>query len=203
MAAMREVLARNDSSTARQAVTQLDETAGDVTHEWPVFLPDGDHFLFQVISVDDSRRGIYLGRLGDPARGAVPLFRSETGAAYVPLSDGRSGLILSAMGDHVEVRRFDHVSLRLQGDAQTLRLAAADGTPRGHEPMLSASRDLLAFSPVQVPWGVHPAAVNVDGGDLRLWPDAELGGLAPFVTGRRAAVADDRRSASRQPGHLG
>ncbi len=159
-----------------QPVTQLDEAAGDVTHKWPVFLPDGDHFLFQVISVDDSRRGIYLGRLGDPATGAVPLFGSETGAAYVPLSDGRSGLILSAMGDHVEVRRFDHVSLMLQGDARTLRLAAADGTPRGQEPMLSASRDLLAFSSVQVPWGVHPAAVNLDGGDLRLWPDAELGG---------------------------
>jgi Tol biopolymer transport system component len=159
---------------AAEPVTRLDETAGDVTHKWPVFLPDGDHFLFQVISVDDSRRGIYLARLGDPTHGAQPLFRSETGAAYVPSPDGRSGLVLSARGDHVEVRRFDHVSLKLQGDAQMLQLAAADGTLQGQEPMLSAARNLLAFSSVQVPWGVHPAAVDLDGGNLRLWPDAEM-----------------------------
>jgi Tol biopolymer transport system component len=158
-----------------EPVTQLDESGGDVTHKWPVFLPDGEHFLFQVISLDDSRRGVYLGRLGDPARSAVLLFRSETGAAYVPLSDGRTGFILSAVGDHIEVRRFDHVSLTLQGDARMLRLAAAAGTPH-HEPMLGASRNVLAFSAVHVPWGVHPAAVDLDGSNLRLWPDAELGG---------------------------
>jgi len=158
-----------------EPVTQLDESGSDVTHKWPVFLPDGEHFLFQVISLDDSRRGVYLGRLGDPARSAVLLFRSESGAAYVPLSDGRFGFILSAMSDHVEVRRFDHAALTLQGDARTLRLAAAAGTPR-HEPMLGVSRDVLAFSSSHVAWGVHPAAVDLDGSDLRLWPDAELGG---------------------------
>jgi eukaryotic-like serine/threonine-protein kinase len=158
-----------------EPVTRLDEASGDVTHKWPVFLPDGEHFLFQVVSLDDARRGVYLGDLGDPGRSAVLLFRSEAGAAYVPLSDGRSGLVVSAMGDRVEVRRFDHVSLRVQGDARMLPLAAAAGTPH-HEPMLGASRGLLAFSAVHVPWGVHPAAVNLDGSDLRLWPDAELGG---------------------------
>jgi Tol biopolymer transport system component len=158
-----------------QPVTQLDDARGDVTHKWPVFLPDGEHFLFQVVSLDDARRGVYMGHLGTPARDAVPLFRSDTGAAYVPPSDGRSGFIVSAMGDHVEVRRFDHVSLTLQGDARMLPLAAAAGTPRG-EPMLGASRSVLAYSAVDLPWAVHPAAVNLDGSDLRLWPDAELGG---------------------------
>jgi Tol biopolymer transport system component len=158
-----------------EAVTKLDEASGDVTHKWPVFLPDGEHFLFQVISLDDSRRGVYLGRLGDPARSAVLLFRSETGAAYVPQSDGRTGFILSAVGDHVEVRRFDHVSFTLEGDPRTLHLAAASGTPH-HEPMLGVSRHVLAFSAVHVPWGVYPAAVDLDGSNLQLWPDAELGG---------------------------
>ena len=158
-----------------EAVTQLDEASGDVTHKWPVFLPDGEHFLFQVISLDDSRRGVYLSRLGDPARPAVLLFRSDAGAAYVPQSDGRTGFMLSAVGDHVEVRRFDHVSFTLQGDPRMLRLAAAAGTPH-HEPMLGVSGNVLAFSAVPVPWGAHPAAVDLDGNNLRLWPDAELGG---------------------------
>ncbi len=178
-----------------EAVTQLDEASGDATHKWPVFLPDGEHFLFQVISLDDSRRGVYLGRLGDPARTAVLLFRSETGAAYVPQPDGRTGFILSAAGDHVEVRRFDHVSFTLLGDARMLRLAAAAGTPH-HEPMLSASPDLLAFSAVHVPWGVHPAAVDLDGKNLRLWPDAELGGwlrLSPDGRQLLRAIVDPLR----------
>jgi len=140
-----------------------------------VFLPDGEHFLFQVISVDDSRRGVYLGRLGEPARSAALLFRSGSGPAYVPMADGRTGFILSAMGDHVEVRQFDHVSLTLKGDPRRLRLAAAGGTPH-HEPMLNATRNVLAFSSTEVPWGTHPAAMDLDGGNLRLWPNAELGG---------------------------
>ena len=160
---------------AAEPVTQLDETGSDVTHKWPVFLPDGDHFLFQVISLDDSRRGVYLGRLGDPAHRAVLLFRSETGPEYVPLADGRTGLILSALGDHIEVRRFDHVSFTLQGDARRLQLAAASDTPRGG-PMLSASGNVLAYSSSEVPWGAHPAAMDLDGGNPRMWPDAELGG---------------------------
>jgi Tol biopolymer transport system component len=158
-----------------EPVTELDESADDVTQKWPVFLPDGEHFLFQLVSLDDSRRGIYLGRLGDPARSARLLFRSETGAAYVPRPDGRTGFILSAMGDHVEVRRFDNVSLTLEGDARMLRLAAAAGTVH-HEAMLSASPSVLAFSAVHVPWGMHPAAVDREGRDPQLWPDAELGG---------------------------
>ena len=51
-----------------QAATLLDVTTDDTTHKWPVFLPDGDHFLYLVLSVDESRRGIYVGVF---RRGAV------------------------------------------------------------------------------------------------------------------------------------
>lgn len=166
------VSARGESLAA---VTQLDGAAGDVTHKWPVFLPDGKHFLFQLISVDDSRRGIYLGSLDAPPSDARMLFRSETGVAYVPLPDGRSGWILSAMGDHVQARRFDQTTGTLQGDARTLRLRAAGGTPR-NEPMLAATGNVLAFSSAFVPWGAHPATFDRAGSQVRVWPEAELGG---------------------------
>lgn len=185
------------SGGSPEPVTQFDAAGGDATHKWPVFLPDGEHFLFQVVALEEARRGVYLARLGDPGRKAVRLFRSDTGATYVPPSDGGSGFILSAMGDHVEVRRFNQRSLELEGDARTLRLAAAAGTPH-HEPMLSASRDVLAFSSVHVPWGTHTAAVNLDGSDVRLWPDAELGGwlrLSPDGRQLLRAVVDPLRGA--------
>ena len=69
----------SSSGGASEPITQMDEAGGDVTHKWPVFLPDGEHFLFQVISVDDSRRGVYVSRLGGPADRATLLFRSESG----------------------------------------------------------------------------------------------------------------------------
>jgi Tol biopolymer transport system component len=39
-----------------ELVTRLDRTQADVSHRWPVFLPDGLHFLYFVRSVKELRR---------------------------------------------------------------------------------------------------------------------------------------------------
>lgn len=41
--------------------TQLDRAAGDGTHRWPEFLPDGRHFVFVAGSADQRRAGTYVG----------------------------------------------------------------------------------------------------------------------------------------------
>ena len=43
-------------------LTRLDHTALDVAHAWPQFLPDGRRFLYQVISPDKTRAGVYVGK---------------------------------------------------------------------------------------------------------------------------------------------
>ena len=45
------------------SLLKLDHVSGDSTARWPVFLPDGQHFLFQVRHADPERKGIYLGSL--------------------------------------------------------------------------------------------------------------------------------------------
>ncbi|OLC97688.1 MAG: hypothetical protein AUH86_07010 [Acidobacteria bacterium 13_1_40CM_4_58_4] len=44
---------------APSAVTTVDAARGEMNHAWPVFLPDGRHFLFNMNREDGS--AIYVG----------------------------------------------------------------------------------------------------------------------------------------------
>jgi Tol biopolymer transport system component/DNA-binding winged helix-turn-helix (wHTH) protein len=41
-------------------VTQVDEAAGESSHWFPLFLPDGNRFLYYVMADDREKRGVYL-----------------------------------------------------------------------------------------------------------------------------------------------
>jgi hypothetical protein len=150
------------------AVTVLDRAQEEVTSRWPAFLPDGIHFLYNIVSLRDDRRGVYVGSVDDPApRSTQPLFTSESDAVYASLGDGRHGVLLSVGNGRIEVRPFDPVRRVLEGDARTLDVAAVGTTPH-HAALLSASADVLAYSAVMVPWGSRFAIIGRDGTDLQL-----------------------------------
>jgi dipeptidyl aminopeptidase/acylaminoacyl peptidase len=44
-------------------VTEVDEAAGEDSHWYPLFLPNGNRFLYTVITDDPEKRGLYLGSL--------------------------------------------------------------------------------------------------------------------------------------------
>ena len=121
-----------------EPATLLDVSQGENSHRWPVFLPDGVHFLYFVRSSVDARRGVYLGRVDRPAsRPASPLFRSESEAVYAPLSGRDKGVLLSVANGRVAARPFDAARLALEGDPQMIDLAAG-GNTLNHPAMLSA-----------------------------------------------------------------
>ena len=75
-----------------QPATLVDFDRGENSHRWPVFLPDGIHFLFFVRASIDERRGVYIARLDRPASTpGSPLFRSESEAVFVPTSGRERG----------------------------------------------------------------------------------------------------------------
>ena len=170
-------LSRVSASGGRaEPATVLDVTGPDVSHRWPVFLSDGVHFLYHVVSTDDERRGVYLGSTAatapeQPAR----LFRSSSGPVYVPLPDRSSGILLSAEGRWIEARMFDTTRLAVTGDARRIDVAAVGAGPH-HGALLGASSDLLAFASSPIPYGVHVATVADVGGDLEVWPEREITG---------------------------
>jgi serine/threonine protein kinase/Tol biopolymer transport system component len=73
----------NGDGTGMAQVTQGIRTAQDETHRWPLFLPDGDHFLFWGGNFgntkDDRWSGIYLSSLEGKERKLVVLCHSSFG----------------------------------------------------------------------------------------------------------------------------
>ena len=79
-----------------QPATLVDFDRDENSHRWPVFLPDGIHFLYYVRASIDERRGVYVGRIDQPAsKPSSPLFRSESEAIFVATSGRERGVLLS------------------------------------------------------------------------------------------------------------
>ena len=73
----------NADGSGMVAVTQGIRTKEDETHRWPMFLPDGDHFLFLAAKFgnlkDDQSSGIYFSSLEGKERKLAALCRSSFG----------------------------------------------------------------------------------------------------------------------------
>ena len=151
-----------------QPATLVDFDRGENSHRWPVFLPDGIHFIFHVRSSIDERRGVYVARIDRPASTpGSPLFRSESEAVFVPTSGRDRGVLLSAADGQLQARPFDAAVLTLVGDPHTLPVAAGANTPY-HSAMLSASANLLATVAMPMAYGVRLGTVARDGKAVRL-----------------------------------
>jgi Tol biopolymer transport system component len=172
---------------APQPATLLDVAGPDTSHRWPTFLPDGTHFVYQVVSTDDDRQGIYLGSVEAAAAPATLLFQSSSGAVYVALPGSDVGLLLSAEGRWIEARPFEPSARRMGGDVWKIEIASHVAT--AHYPgLLSASADLLTFSAAEIPSGAHVATASRDGSDLVIWPERHIGGFLRIAPeGRRLA----------------
>jgi Tol biopolymer transport system component len=64
-----------------EEVTALDTTRGDISHRWPCFLPDGQHFLYLAQSSVAENRGLFVGSLDRSTNKFV--VRTEDSGAYV------------------------------------------------------------------------------------------------------------------------
>lgn len=91
--------------------SQLGERAeGESRRNWPQFLPDGRHYLYQ--SIGTERQGVYVAALGSDERRL--LVRTDYNAAY------SSGHLLYVRDGVLVAQAFDVQSLQLSGDAITL-----------------------------------------------------------------------------------
>jgi Tol biopolymer transport system component len=159
---------------AAEPATLLDVSLGDTSHSWPVFLPDGVHFLYFVRSAQDERRGVYLARSDTPASpGSSLLLRSDSNAVYVPRPGTSEGVLLYVVNGRVEARRFDSRTMKVAGDARTIAGLSAADTSLTQPAMVSASTDVLAFAATTVPYGNRIEAVDRRGQRVRLWDEPE------------------------------
>ncbi len=104
----------------------------EVSHRWPYFLPDGDHFVFGAATPGSARPDVRIGSL--TSKDVVTLFQLEGLAGY------SAGHLLHVRGRTLMAQPFDVRTLRTTGDAfpiadnvalDTSSATGASGTPDG------------------------------------------------------------------------
>jgi Tol biopolymer transport system component/tRNA A-37 threonylcarbamoyl transferase component Bud32 len=91
-------------------VTALDSSRKESLHALPVFLPDGNRFLYAVVSSVPENAGIFVGSLDGKIKTRLrPLGARLAGLAYAP-----QGYVMVA-GESLAAQRFDASKLRLDG----------------------------------------------------------------------------------------
>jgi len=91
-------------------LTRLDEGAGESSHRFPWFLPDGRHFLYTVRTADPEKSAIFAGDLQSNERRRVAAAASN--AAWAA-----PGLLLFLRGTTLMAAPFDTRALAVYGEA--------------------------------------------------------------------------------------
>ena len=101
-----------------EEITTLDASRGELSHRWPVFLPDGRRFLYLAQGSIQENRGLFVGSI-DRSR---PIFvvRTENNGAL-----SAAGHLLFRRDATLMAQRFDTERLRLDGDPVALATPVA------------------------------------------------------------------------------
>jgi Tol biopolymer transport system component len=100
-----------------QAVLKLNAAKFERAHLWPQYLPDGNHFVFFVLSDSQAATGVYTGSLDSPNH--TLLFQSETNAVYSPpatADSGKHGYLLYIRDRSLMGVGFNAARLKLAGE---------------------------------------------------------------------------------------
>lgn len=138
-----------DGGTPR-AVTKLNKQAGDATHFFPVFLPDGQHFIFIARNLDPEKTEIRLGSLASPD--TRPLFHADSAAVYAD-----PGYLLFARDNAVFAWKFDTGRLTVVGEPVPLVEDVRYAT-ENNQLVLSAGGNQIAY----LLWSLKRRLVWVD-----------------------------------------
>jgi Tol biopolymer transport system component len=104
----------SDSGGQATPLMKLDAARKEILHAAPVFLPDGEHFIFLLISSSSTEEnsGFYLGSLaGDPPVRLGPIPAQINGLAYV-----EPGYFLYNNGQTVMAQRMDPKRRTFEGN---------------------------------------------------------------------------------------
>ena len=114
----------SDSGGDIKPVTSLDGSRKETTHGNPVFLPDGNHFLYAGLSSIPENSGIFVTSLDGktaPNRILASSLMRFGGLGY------SQGYFLLLIDGKLTSQRFDESALKLEGEAAVI----ADGTENG------------------------------------------------------------------------
>jgi serine/threonine protein kinase/Tol biopolymer transport system component len=101
------------------ACTGITKPEAGERRRFPVFLPDGDHFLYLLEVSDEARRGLYVASLSDA--GGRRLLADQSSGIFVPSVPGSHlGRLLFVRELTLMAQTFDATSLVLSGEPVTV-----------------------------------------------------------------------------------
>ncbi len=120
-----------------ESIARLDRKARDIAFAWPQFLPDGRRFLYQIVSLDPERSGVYVGSL-DTDR-ASRLIAGDSAATFAAPRH-----VLYVENNQLLAAEIDAENLELTGRTS---IVAREVSPPllGADNVVSAAGELLAF----------------------------------------------------------
>jgi Tol biopolymer transport system component len=134
----------DSSGGAAEQLTTPDPEIPDCSHRWPVFLPDGEHFLFVLWTNDPAARqehgGVYVASITDaePPRLLLP---DPSAVAYAP-----PGYLLVVRGENLIAVPFDASTLEVTGKAIVLAEGAQYNPGNGHAMFSVSAEGTLVYA---------------------------------------------------------
>jgi len=160
-----------------KTVTQLDKSLQELTHRWPIFLPDGKHFLFFSRGPENA---IYAGTLGSSERKLI--LKNDSNAIYV-----EPGYLLFARNGDLMAQPFDARRIELSGTA----IRIADSVPTEgitQHALFSASNNGIVSIQPKIGRLVQPAWTDRSGKTLEtLAEPAMFNDIAVSPDGQKTA----------------
>ena len=123
--------------------TELDPSTGEMSHRWPQFLPDGQHFLYFAFTPGRENEAVYVGSLGSKDRQRILLAASE--ALYAP-----PGYLLFVRENTLMAQPFDPSKLRLTGEPIPIAsgiVPEGESGPTNYAAFSVAQNGTLAYRP--------------------------------------------------------
>jgi Tol biopolymer transport system component len=122
-------------------LTTINQDEGESTHRWPLFLQDGQEFIYFSWGENKNSGSIYVGSLERPSERTLVL-KASAGAAYSPPRGKHPEYLYWLRQQTLVAQRFDSKKVRLLGDATPVpgaELVAA--APAYIHSSISASND--------------------------------------------------------------
>jgi Tol biopolymer transport system component/predicted Ser/Thr protein kinase len=152
-----------DGKGKPEPLTTLDSSRHEGSHRWPVFLPDGKHFLYLARTASETGEAegdaVFVGSLD----GGAPrlLVQSSYNAAF------GGGYLLFARGSALMAQRFDPDQLALQGDPVKIQDGVLNDPSYNIAVFTVAQSGMLVFQSGQTQNGARPILVSRNGTILR------------------------------------
>ncbi len=169
-------------------VTRL--SPGEEAHRWPVFLPDGDHFVFLGDAPRTENHHIKVGTLRDGS--SRDLVQAITNVAYV-----EPGYLLFVRSGALMAQSFDPKTLALSGEPRVLAEQLVENDGNHHFEFSASQNGRLVYrsgSPdSQLIW------VDRSGHELAAAGDAKRLGFELRLSPDQQRIATDRNDSDGRP----